>query len=232
MRTTPPASNSSAARPRKMPASSPIENPIVATNSPMATNETARPAANAAGPSRCSERAAPRTSGNSGRTQGDSVDRTPAKSASRPALFAITSSSFGRGGLDEGCDRASVGIADRASHLGLAPVRDQGALALRAELSDNRLLAVEIDREDHEILVRWLLGKRIDDRLLRLAGRAPCRRNINENARTTLLRRLEACSVKRLAFRCAHRGHRQPRSQAPGERRNEEQSSLHHFLLL
>src|SRR6266478_4786276 len=154
MRTTPPASSKSAATPRKMPASSPIENPIVATNSPMATNETARPAASAAGPNLCSETAAPRTSGNSGRTQGDSVDRTPAKSASRLAPFAIAPSSLGRGGLDQGCDRAWVGIADRTSRLGLAPECDQGALTLRAEFPDNRLLAVEIDREDHDILVR------------------------------------------------------------------------------
>src|SRR5260370_21169563 len=111
-----------------MSASSPIENPIVATNSPIATNETARPAASAAGPKRCSETAAPSTSGNSGRTQGDSVDRTPAKNASTLAPAAITLSSLGRGGLDHGRDRAWVRIAHPTSRLGFAPECDQGAL--------------------------------------------------------------------------------------------------------
>src|SRR6266481_9251171 len=112
MRTTPPASSSSAATPRKMPASSPIENPIVATNSPMATNEAARPAASAAGPNLCSETAAPSTSGNSGRTQGDRVDSTPARNANRIAPVAMMPSSVGGGGTDQGGDRVGVGIAD------------------------------------------------------------------------------------------------------------------------
>jgi len=67
--------------------SSPSDNPSVATNSPMATNETISPPASASTPNRCAATAAPNTSGSSGSTQGDSVERTPAINP-RPALPA------------------------------------------------------------------------------------------------------------------------------------------------
>src|SRR5260370_6425653 len=194
-------SNSSAAMPRKMPVSRPMEKPIVATNRPMATNEAARPAASAAGPNLCSETAAPSTSGNSGRTHGDRVDSTPARNANRIAPVAMMPSSVGRAGSYQRGNRDRVGIAHRSGRLGLAPERDQGALALRAELANDRPLTVEIDREGDEVVVLRPRDEGIDDRLLSFASRAPRRRKVNANACSAALRRRKAIGVERLAFR-------------------------------
>src|SRR5258708_452343 len=66
---------------RKTPPSIPTAYPIVATNKPTAANERANPPANAAGPYLCSDTAAPRTSGISGNTHGESDENTPARKA-------------------------------------------------------------------------------------------------------------------------------------------------------
>src|SRR5437763_10076648 len=55
----------------------------------MATKETARPAASAAGPQRCFDAAAPSTIGRIGSTQGDKIDRTPATNARASAPNAM-----------------------------------------------------------------------------------------------------------------------------------------------
>src|SRR5207247_8166699 len=106
--------------------------------------------ASAAGPNLCSETAAPSTSGNSGRTQGDSVDSTPAKNASRIAPVAMMPSSVGRGGPYQRGDRAGVGIADGPGRLGLAPEGDQRAVTPRAESANNRLPTSEHKPEEDE----------------------------------------------------------------------------------
>jgi hypothetical protein len=46
----------------------------------------------------------------------------------------------------EGRDRAGVSVATRTASFSLSPEGDQGALALGAEVANNRLLTVEIDR--------------------------------------------------------------------------------------
>ena len=80
--TTPTAISRMPATMRNTPASSPIAKPTVATVSPITTNDSASPPARANGPARCSLSALPSTIGNSGSTQGDSVERTPARNAS------------------------------------------------------------------------------------------------------------------------------------------------------
>ena len=78
--------------------SSPIANPAVATNRPIAVNETASPAASSHAPARCADSAPPTTSGSSGSTQGESVDSIPARKPSRtlptpmaqPSVLAAT----------------------------------------------------------------------------------------------------------------------------------------------
>ena len=67
---------------RNTSVSMPAAKPIVATNRPMVTKESARPTASATGPSRCSLAAVPSTMGRSGKTQGDNTDNTPARNAS------------------------------------------------------------------------------------------------------------------------------------------------------
>ncbi len=62
--------------------------PMVATNRPMVTKESASPTASATGPSRCSLAAVPSTMGRSGNTQGDSTESTPARNA-RPSVAII-----------------------------------------------------------------------------------------------------------------------------------------------
>ena len=65
---------------------------MVAMNIPIATNDSASPAASAAGPARCSPTAVPRIAGNSGSTHGDSVERSPARKANAmaPAVMLVS----------------------------------------------------------------------------------------------------------------------------------------------
>jgi hypothetical protein len=74
---------------RNTPASRPIVKPTVATTRPIATNDSASPPANASGPARCSLNAVPSTIGSSGSTQGDSVDRMPARNASAAVAMCV-----------------------------------------------------------------------------------------------------------------------------------------------
>jgi hypothetical protein len=62
--------------------STPIANPTVAMKRLAVVKDTATPPASQKAPDRCVEVAAPMTSGRSGKTQGDRVERIP---ASRPA---------------------------------------------------------------------------------------------------------------------------------------------------
>jgi hypothetical protein len=71
-----------AAAERKAVMSRPTEKPIVATNNPIAVKERATPAARPSGANRCCATAPAKTTGTRGRTQGDRIDRTPAKNAS------------------------------------------------------------------------------------------------------------------------------------------------------
>ena len=68
-----------------------MANPSVATNRPIAVNESARPAASAAGARRCSDAADASTIGRSGSTQRESVDNAPA-TKERPRAAALTGS--------------------------------------------------------------------------------------------------------------------------------------------
>ena len=79
--------------------------------SPIATKEIANPTASAAGPQRCSEAAAPKTKGNNGITQGDRIERTPAKKA---RANAATYSAFSRSDL---IAAGSVAPVERASSV-------------------------------------------------------------------------------------------------------------------
>ena len=89
--------------------STPMAKPMVATNSPTATNDITTPAASAGTPSRCVAEAGASTIGNSGNTQGDSVDSSPANTP-KPTL-AVESSILSVGLADEGLDRGRIGIA-------------------------------------------------------------------------------------------------------------------------
>ena len=55
---------------------------MVATNIPMATNDTESPMASATGPHFCSDAAVPSTMGRIGNTQGESIESVPATKAS------------------------------------------------------------------------------------------------------------------------------------------------------
>ena len=62
---------------------------MVATNSPIATNDSESPAASATGPHFCFAAAAPSTIGRSGSTQGESTESTPATNdRTRPVIAA------------------------------------------------------------------------------------------------------------------------------------------------
>ena len=124
----------------------PIAKPIVATNSPMATKEIATPSANSAGPNLCRDAAAPRTSGSNGNTQGERIDKIPARNASPMAPMLIFPAS--QGFIEQGGDRRGVGVADGAARLGRALEDDQCALHRRLELAHYVLLIVEIHAED------------------------------------------------------------------------------------
>ena len=58
---------------------------MVATKRPMAVKEIASPPASANTPQRCCDTAVPRISGSNGSTQGDRIERMPARKA-RPAV--------------------------------------------------------------------------------------------------------------------------------------------------
>src|SRR5262245_4243906 len=153
---------------RNAPASSPIENPIVATNRPTRTNESASPAASATGPARCALTAVPSTIGNSGSTQGDSVERTPARKASA-TLPMFTSDRL----LEQPLDRVGIGIAAGTANLLLALEGDHGALHAHIELAQQILLGIEVDVEAHQVLELRRAREFGQDWCLRPARRAP-----------------------------------------------------------
>jgi hypothetical protein len=66
---------------RKNLPSNPIENPIRLTNIPITTKDKTNPAARSIGPYLPLDAAVPRTTGTSGKTQGDKIDRLPAAKA-------------------------------------------------------------------------------------------------------------------------------------------------------
>src|SRR6187431_827942 len=107
----------------------PAAKPMVATNSPIATNDSASPAASATGPNLCRPRAAPSTIGMSGSTHGDSVERIPASNARpMPPMLAQAAGSDRFG--EQRLDRAGIGIAGRTAGFLLALEHDQRALLL------------------------------------------------------------------------------------------------------
>ena len=111
---------------RKTSASRPTEKPIVATNMPTATNDSAKPRLSAAGAKRCSLTAAASTMGMSGSTQGDSVDSTPARNAMNaapiPAQMPLSRSAS--------MDVASVSAVERS--ISLPPLKTMSVLRFGA----------------------------------------------------------------------------------------------------
>src|SRR5436853_7542171 len=97
----------------------------------MATNEIARPMARTAGPQRCSDDAAPKTTGRIGSTQGDKIESRPAMNASASAPAVIARS---QGLVQQRRDRGTLGIADRAAGFGVALEGDQPRLHARADV--------------------------------------------------------------------------------------------------
>src|SRR6266852_734883 len=152
--------------------SRPTAKPTVATNIPMATNETESPIASAAGPHFRSDAAAPRTIGRMGSTQGDNTDSMPATSASTrlPSVIRPGSSQHL---VQQSGNRLTVGVSDRSALLGRAFEGDQRGLFLCSETPNQILLAVEIDREINEILELGVGHQLGEDRRLCLADRAP-----------------------------------------------------------
>src|SRR6185369_14235148 len=161
---------------------------MVAANNPMATNEIARPTASTAGPQRCSEAAAPSTTGRIGSTQGESIESRPATnaSASAPAVIACSQRL-----VQQRRDRGTLGIAGRTAGFGLALEGDQRRLHARPEIFHRVLLAVEVDDEIDEILELGLGHELAQDRFLRLAGWAPRRMDCDQDRLACLLRRRE-----------------------------------------
>src|SRR3974390_1726904 len=110
---------------------------MVATNSPITTNDSESPAASATGPHFCFAAAAPSTIGISGRTQGESTESTPATNdRTRPVIAGTYSQSH----VEEVGNRGAVGVADRAALLLAADEGDQRRLLLRPEAADEVLL--------------------------------------------------------------------------------------------
>src|SRR5262245_6614035 len=120
---------------------------MVATNSPTMTNDSASPVASATGPARCALTAAPSTIGNSGSTQGDSVERTPARKASA----TLPMSALDRL-LEQLLARRSDGVSARAAACLLALEGDHGPLHSHSELAQQILLAIEVDVEAQHVL--------------------------------------------------------------------------------
>src|SRR5580658_6919197 len=189
-KTTPTNTSNVADRSRTTSPSSPIAAPMVATNRPSAVNETVSPAASATTPQRCTEAAAPSTSGSNGSTHGDSTDSTPARpprpieaasmlpnrrSGRRPGSQSGRQSGRQSGHrLVEQCaDRRRIGSTDRARRLLLAVERDQGALLLRTHRADDVLLGIEIHHEHRQCLERRISLELAEDRPLLGADRTP-----------------------------------------------------------
>src|SRR5262245_31411980 len=147
---------------------------MVAMNRPTMTNQSASPAASATGPARCALTAVPSTIGNSGSTQGDSVERTPARKASATLpMFALDRL------LEQPLDRVGIGVPAGAANLLLALESDHGALHSHIELAQEVLLGIEIDVEAHQVLELRHAREFRQDWRLRLAGRAPGGRDLD-----------------------------------------------------
>src|SRR5215470_6109767 len=138
----------------------------------MATNDTESPMASATGPHLRSDAAAPRTIGRMGSTQGDNIDSMPATSAST-RLPSVMGRGSSQDFVEQSGDRCAVGVSDRSALLGRALEGDQCGLHPGSETPDQILLTVEIDREIVEILELGIGHQLREDRLLRLADRAP-----------------------------------------------------------
>src|SRR4029077_20262908 len=163
----------------------------------MATNETERPMASTAGPQRCSEAAAPSTTGRMGSTQGDKTESTPAinASASAPAVMAGSQCLVQQRG-----DRGAFGIAGRAAGFGFTLEGDQRGLHARAEIFHRILLAVEVDDEVDQVLELGLGRELAQDRLLRLAGRTPRCMDCDEDRFPRFLGRRKRLRIERLGL--------------------------------
>src|SRR5690348_3123784 len=143
---------------------------MVAANSPIATKETATPAASTAGPQRCSDAAAPSTIGSIGSTQGDKIDRIPATNARTNAPNAIgPSERF----VQERGNRGTLSITDGAGGFCRALERDQRRLHSSAEKSHRILLSIKVHHEINQVVELRLRHQFTQDWLLRLAGRTP-----------------------------------------------------------
>src|SRR5712671_935373 len=138
----------------------------------MATNDTDSPMASATGPHFRSDAAAPRTIGRMGSTQGDNTDSMPATSASTrlPSVIGLSPS---QDLVQQSGNRCAVGVSDRSALLGRAFEGDECGLHPGSETANQILLTVEIDREIDKILEPGVGHQRGEDRLLRLADRAP-----------------------------------------------------------
>src|SRR6476646_11746628 len=163
----------------------------------MATNEIERPMASTAGPQRCSEAAAPSTTGRMGSTQGDRIESTPAinASASAPAVMAGSQCLVQQRG-----DRGAFGIAGRAAGFGFTLEGDQRGLRARAEIFHRILLAVEVDDEVDQVLELGLGRELAQDRLLRLAGRTPRCMDCYQDRFPRLLGRRKGLRIERLGL--------------------------------
>src|SRR5262249_46053189 len=166
---------------------------MVATNKPIATKDTASPAASAAGPRRCSEAAAPSTTGKIGSTQGERIESVPATNARASGPSGMDRS---EGLVQQAGNRRAVGGADGAARLGRALERDQRRLHPRPEGLDRVLLAVEVDDEVDEILEFRLRHQIAQDRLLRFAGRTPRGVNRHKYRLVRLLRRRKGSPIE------------------------------------
>src|SRR5258708_24624591 len=165
---------------------------MVATNKPRTRKDSASPAARATGPNLCSETAVPKTTGRSGRTQGEKIERSPAANAkARDANSMLDSKCF----LHDRFDCVQLGNADRPGDFVLVLERHQRAFFLDFKLAQGILLRIEVHVENGQVLELRSFGKRRDNGLLSLALRAPRCRDMDRDRFTSLDRRLKRLSV-------------------------------------
>src|SRR5260370_16890410 len=119
---------------------------MVARNNPRTKNESESPAASASGPYRCSEAAAPSTTGKIGSTHGDRIERVPAINASNGLPIVMGRLRSNRL-ADQREDRRAIRVAYRSTFFLGSLEHNQGRLHASAETIDQILLPLTTTHE-------------------------------------------------------------------------------------
>src|SRR5260370_29460262 len=167
---------------------------MVARNNPRTTKESESPDASASGPRRCSEAAAPSTTGKIGSTHGDKSERMRAINASNGLPMVMVSRSDGL--AEQRVDRRAIRVAYRSTFFLGSLERYQGRLHTGAETIDQILLAIEIDHEIDQVLEFRVRSQFAENGRLRLAGRAPGGVDCDEDRFASLLCVGEGLAIK------------------------------------